>query len=397
MGTSPKVDGRAPIHVFASSKSWIEGNATFQLEQVAGLPGVQVVAAMPDLHPGKYGPVGCAILADRIHPQLVGSDIGCGMGLFELDIAARKLRLDQLAERLHALDQPWDGNVASCLADARLNATAFDASLGSIGGGNHFCEIQTIEEIVTPEAAARAGLAQGRAYVLVHSGSRGLGFSILEQILTDGQTALHPASDEGRAYIDAHDHAVRWATLNRRIIAERTAAAAHAELRPLNDLAHNMVELRGGAGGDVTALHRKGAAASDRGLVPVPGSRGTLSYLVEPLASTRIETLASLAHGAGRKYDRASMHGRVRTKKSDVARLERNPYGGIVVCGDRGLLAEEAPEAYKNIERVIDDLVEFGLARVVATFRPLVTFKKAQSNAAAGGAKREKSWKEDRR
>src|SRR5882724_7883443 len=78
MGTSPKVDGCAPIHVFASSKSWIEGNATLQLQQVAGLPGVRAVAAMPDLHPGKYGPVGCAILADRIHPQLVGSDIGCG-------------------------------------------------------------------------------------------------------------------------------------------------------------------------------------------------------------------------------------------------------------------------------------------------------------------------------
>ncbi len=111
----------------------------------------------------------------------------------------------------------------------------------------------------------------------------------------------------------------------------------------------------------------------------------------------RTETLASLAHGAGRKYDRGSMHGRVRVKKSDVALLERNPYGGIVVCGDRGLLAEEAPEAYKNIERVIDDLVEFGLARVVATFRPLVTFKKAPSDGAGGGTKRQKSWKEDRR
>jgi release factor H-coupled RctB family protein len=397
MGTSPKVDGRAPIHVFASSKSWIEGNVTLQLEHVAGLPGVQAVAAMPDLHPGKYGPVGCAILADRIHPQLVGSDIGCGMGLFELDIAARKLRLDQLAERLHTLDQPWDGDVQNVLADARLDSTAFDASLGSIGGGNHFCEIQTIEEIVAPEAAAQAGLAQGRAYVLVHSGSRGLGFSILERVLAAGLVALPPASDEGRAYIDAHDRAVRWATLNRRIIAERAAAATHAELRPLNDLAHNMVELGSGAGGDVMALHRKGAAASDRGLVPIPGSRGTLSYLVEPLAAIRSETLASLAHGAGRKYDRASMHGRVRAKKSDVARLERNPYGGIVVCGDRGLLVEEAPEAYKNIDRVIADLVEFGLARVVATFRPLVTFKKAQANAATEGARRGKSWKEDHR
>jgi release factor H-coupled RctB family protein len=294
-------------------------------------------------------------------------------------------------------DQPWDGDAESVLAGARLNASTFDASLGSIGGGNHFCEIQSIEEIVAPEAAARAGLAQGRAYVLIHSGSRGLGFSILERALADGQAALRPASDEGRAYIDAHDHAVQWATLNRRIIAGRAAAAAHADLRPINDLAHNMVELRGGAGGDVMALHRKGAAAADRGLVPVPGSRGTLSYLVEPLAAMRTETLASLAHGAGRKYDRASMHGRVRAKKSDMARLERNPYGGIVVCGDRGLLVEEAPEAYKSIDRVIADLVEFGLARVVATFRPLVTFKKAQSNAATGDAKRGKSWKEDRR
>jgi release factor H-coupled RctB family protein len=401
MGTSPEVDGRAPIHVFASSKSWIEGNATLQLDHVAGLAGVRTVAAMPDLHPGKYGPVGCAILSDRIYPQLVGSDIGCGMGLFELGIAARKLRPDQLAERLGALDQPWEGDVESALADAGLHATAFDASLGSIGGGNHFCEVQAIEDILAPEVAAQAGLERGRAYVLVHSGSRGLGFSILERVLLDQQAALDPAGDDGRAYIAAHDHAVQWARLNRRIIAERAATAARADLRAINDLAHNMVELQGGAAGDaagdVLALHRKGAAASDRGLVPVPGSRGTLSYLVEPLAPMRTETLASLAHGAGRKYDRASMHGRVRVRKSDVARLQRNPYGGIVVCGDRGLLAEEAPEAYKSIDRVIADLVEFGLARVVATFRPLVTFKKAQSHAAADAARRGQSWKEDRR
>jgi release factor H-coupled RctB family protein len=396
MGTSPEVDGRAPIHVFASSKSWIKGNAPLQLDHVAGLPGVHAVAAMPDLHPGKYGPVGCAILADRIHPQLVGSDIGCGMGLFVLDIPSRKLRLDQLADRLGALDQPWDGDVEGVLADAALHATAFDASLGSIGGGNHFCEVQAIDDILAPETAAQAGLERDRACLLIHSGSRGLGFSILEQVLLAGQAALDLASDEGRAYIDAHDHAVRWATLNRRINAERAAVAARAELHPINDLAHNMVELQGGATGAVMALHRKGAAASDRGLVPVPGSCGTLSYLVEPMAAMRPETLASLAHGAGRKYDRASMHGRVRVRKSDVARPQRNPYGGLVVCGNRGLLAEEAPEAYKAIDRVIADLVEFSLARVVATFRPLVTFKKAQAHA-AGGARREKSWKEDRR
>ena len=76
MGTSPAVDGRVPVHAFYSPRSWIEGNATQQLETVAALPGVKAVAAMPDLHPGKWGPVGYSILADRIHPQLVGSDIG---------------------------------------------------------------------------------------------------------------------------------------------------------------------------------------------------------------------------------------------------------------------------------------------------------------------------------
>jgi release factor H-coupled RctB family protein len=124
-------------------------------------------------------------------------------------------------------------------------------------------------------------------------------------------------------------------------------------------------------------LHRKGAAASDRGLVPIPGSRGTLSYLVQPLPGASPDALASLAHGAGRKYDRASMHGRVQTKKSDLEKLVRNPFGGLIICENRDLLVEEAPDAYKNIGRVIDDLVAFGLCQVVATFRPLVTFKTA--------------------
>ena len=103
---------------------------------------------------------------------------------------------------------------------------------------------------------------------------------------------------------------------------------------------------------------------------------------MEPLAAERPETLASLAHGAGRKYDRASMHGRAGATKSDRARLARNPFGGLVVCEDRDLLVEEAPEAYKSIDRIVADLVEFGLARVVATFRPLVTYKTAGSGTA---------------
>ena len=389
MGNSPTVGGRAPIHAFYSTRSWIEGNATKQLEDVASLPGVKAVAGMPDLHPGKYGPVGCSVLADRIYPLLVGSDIGCGMGLFQLDLAVRKLRIDRAASRLRTLEAPWEGSVVEALAEAGLARTPYDASLGTIGGGNHFCELQAIEEILVPEAAAEAGLNPSQVCLLVHSGSRGLGFSILQRQLAAGAAHLDPASGPGRAYLAEHDIAVRWAALNRRVIAERATEAVSTACRAIAHLSHNLVEVTGGG-----VLHRKGTAPADRGLVPIPGSRGTLSYLVEPLAAARPETQASLAHGAGRKFDRASMHGRIRTGKADRAKQARNPFGGIVVCEDRDLIVEEAPEAYKSIDRVIADLADFGLARVVATFRPLVTFKTTSAGSKPRG---DRAQREDRR
>jgi release factor H-coupled RctB family protein len=217
MSNSRDVGGRAPIHTFYSTRSWIEGSATKQLEDVGALSGVKAVAGMPDLHPGKYGPVGCSVLADRIHPQLVGSDIGCGMGLFQLDLGARKLRVDKAADRLRVLDVPWEGDVTGAVAEDGLVPTPFDGSLGTIGGGNHFCELQAIEEILEPDVAAKAGLDRSRAYLLVHSGSQGLGFSILQRQLLANATALDPASELGRAYLTEHDNAVRWAALNRRV------------------------------------------------------------------------------------------------------------------------------------------------------------------------------------
>lgn len=367
MGISESVDGRAPIHAFYSAKSWIEGKAVQQLNTIASLPGIKAIAAMPDLHRGKYGPVGCAILSKNIHPEFVGSDIGCGMGLFQIGVACRKLRIDKVAGRLGALDEPWEGDIERALESSGLSPSPFDPSLGSIGGGNHFCEIQVIEEIFEPEAAGQAGLDPSLTYILVHSGSRGLGFSILERQLAARIETLDRESEAESTYLSDHEHAMRWAALNRRIIAGRAAKAARGEIQLLADLSHNFVEVT-----QAGILHRKGAAPSDKGLVPIPGSRATLSYLVEPLAPSPLEALGSLAHGAGRKYDRASMHGRVRTKKSDLAQLTRNPFGGMIMCEDRDLLVEEAGEAYKDPARVIADLVDFGLARVVASFRPLI-------------------------
>jgi release factor H-coupled RctB family protein len=222
--------------------------------------------------------------------------------------------------------------------------------------------------------------------------ARGLGYAILQEHLAARAAALDPLSEAGHAYLSRHDLAVRWAALNRRIIAGRAAEAVRAECQAAADLSHNLVEVVG-----TGILHRKGTAPADRGLVPIPGSRGALSYLVEPLGAAPPEALASLAHGAGRKHDRTSMHGRIRTGKADRAELARNPFGGVIVCEDRDLLVEEAPEAYKSIDRVIADLTERGLARVVATFRPLVTFKTAKIAREASGRDRGRSEREERR
>lgn len=364
MGT-PAMDGRSPakqqggaVTHFYTSNAWIEGRAEDQLMHVSTWQGVQNIAAFPDLHPGKYGPVGCAVLADRVFPRLVGNDIGCGMSLFQLDLPARKLKLDKAVRRIRALGAPLSDPPRDRLEEIGLSPDLFATALGTIGGGNHFCEVQSLAD---PDGC---DLDPTLTYLLVHSGSRGLGNSIL---------AASEDDNDIRAYVAAHDEAVRWATLNRQIIAERAADALRADLRQVVDVPHNMLERTPDGW-----LHRKGAAVA-RELVPVAGSRATASYLVRPLDHPK--ALASLAHGAGRRYDRSSMHGRVRAQKSDIAAMERNAFGGRLVCEDKDLLIEEAPQAYKSAESVVADLAATSVATCVATLIPLLTFKKTREAA----------------
>lgn len=368
------------VKTYFSDDAWIEGSALAQLETLAKQDRVRRLAGMPDLHPGKYGPVGCGMLADEIHPATIGSDSGCGMGLFMTDLKHRKMRADRVAERLGDLDLPWDGDIAALVAEAEIEPSPYDIGLGTIGGGNHFCEFQAIHEVVDADAASAAGLDADMVFILTHSGSRAFGFSVLDNLLQRGLTTFEVDSEAGQTYMRDHDRAVQWAALNRKVIADRAAEAARAAVTPIADLSHNFLEITPDG-----VLHRKGAAPSDRGLVPIPGSRETLSYLVKPAADADPGALACLAHGAGRKYDRGSMHGRVQKVKSVRESMRKNAFGGIVVCEDRNLLLEESGDAYKNIDRVIDDLVRFGLVTVVATFRPLITFKTAQSTIGARG------------
>lgn len=361
---------RADINIFYSSSAWIEGAAVDQLDQVAKLKSVSSVAGFPDLHPGKYGPVGCAILADHIHPRCIGNDIGCGMSVFALDIPSRKIRIDRVAEKFRALEEPWQGDIGEALALASLPATRHDPALGSIGGGNHFCELQAVYDVFDLDLANQSALTKNTCLLMVHSGSRSLGTDIFET----HQNLSFDQADQNQnvsAYIKWHDHAVKWAALNRLIIAQRAAALMRTSCRLVCDSPHNLIEkVEGGF------LHRKGAAKANIPIVPLAGSRDALSYLLKPL-KVRGPALNSLAHGSGRKYDRQSMVGRVGTSKSEREKLKRTSFGGRVVCEDKQLLLEEAPTAYKSSQSVVGDLEAFGLAQKIVSLKPLVTFKKA--------------------
>ncbi|AMB45254.1 Release factor H-coupled RctB family protein [Methylobacterium sp. AMS5] len=239
---------KTPVHRFFSGSAWIEGNALAQLDFLTQtIPNIVALAAMPDLHPGKYGPVGMGLLAPGLHPTLVGSDIGCGMGLFRTDLKLKKLRTDRAAERLKGLDEPWDGDRRGRMEAAGLAPTPYDFGLGSIGSGNHFCEVQAVHEMRDEAACREAGIDPERVHLLVHSGSRALGASILDALVRAEAGPLAPDSEEGRRYLAAHDHAVAWARLNRAIIAERAGEALRGAVEPVADRPHNFLEPRGAA------------------------------------------------------------------------------------------------------------------------------------------------------
>ncbi|GAA3572548.1 RNA ligase RtcB family protein [Nonomuraea rosea] len=355
---------KATVTVFASPTSWIESDAVAQCHQVAALDGMMHVAAMPDLHPGKGAPIGAAMTSTVLYPFLVGSDIGCGIAVFPVKL--KRAVPEKLAARFPDLDRALDPGQDPAWAVVKDDIPAGHVEgLGTVGRGNHFVELARIGTVLAPDHATRLGLAAGDLVLVVHSGSRGLGERILR-----AHTEVHgagPAPDPG-AYLAMHDDAVRWGSLNRRLLAARVAHALGFEpAEPIVDQCHNLVEVRDGS-----YLHRKGAAPGDGRDVLIAGTRGTPSYLVAAHAGP--EAGHSVAHGAGRKMSRADALRRGRAKHT-VEELRRTPVGSLVVCGDRQLLFEEAPTAYKRIEQVIADLVDHDLATPVATTIPLVTYK----------------------
>lgn len=368
--TTPKVESK----VLAGPKSWIEGEAIRQLQVTAQLPGMVSAYGMPDLHPGRGHPIGAVLFAkDIIYPYLVGSDIGCGMTLFATGLSKRKAKRDRWAKALY-IDGVWedDETKSAIMIKHGIPTDLYRSALGTIGGGNHFAELLSIDEVQSEELFKSAGLEKDQLYLLIHSGSRGLGEEILRShTSTKGASGLSIPSEDATTYLQKHDQAVKWAVANREAIATRFATAIGFEPKPIVDLCHNNVTLVDGLW-----CHRKGATPRVGLLSVIPGSRGHLSYLVAPTGDSSTSG-HSLPHGAGRKWTRSDARSRLRDKYHDKD-LSQTELGSVVICENKDLMYEEAPDAFKSITTVIADVLEHSLATVVATCRPLITYKMRQ-------------------
>jgi release factor H-coupled RctB family protein len=365
------------VRLLASARMWIDSEGIRQLYASAELPGLRLAVGLPDLHPGKGPPVGAAFVTNGIiYPHLIGNDVGCGMTLFQTDLLRRKARIDRWADVRFDLEHPWEGDTQERLSDEGLSATHGRESFGTLGGGNHFAELQSVEKVHSPESFAKLGLARDQLVALVHSGSRDLGAIVLETYLEEhGANGVPADSDAATEYLLVHDHAVNWARASRALVAERLVGPVGGNCQRVLDSCHNAISRHRGSNSAETMdwIHRHGAAPSNHGPLVIAGSRGTFSYLVEPVGD-QAGNAWSLAHGAGRKWMRSESRLRVR-ERFHRDELVQTPLGGRVICEERDLLYEEAPMAYKDIERVIAELVEAGLIRIIATFRPLLTYK----------------------
>jgi tRNA-splicing ligase RtcB len=285
--------------------------------------------------------------------------------------------------------------------------------LGTLGAGNHFLEIQEVVEVFDANAARDMGIALGQITVMIHTGSRGLGYQICDDNvktlgavskkygieLVDRQLACAPIeSPEGRRYFGAMVCAANYAWANRQAIAHwvREAFAQvlgmtleQVGMSQVYDVAHNIAKFEQHmVGKDCVKLcvHRKGATrafgpgdqaapARYRHLgqpVLIPGDMGTCSYLMLGTATAERDTFGSACHGAGRVWSRT--RALKETEHRNVAQ-ELNAKGIVVMAASKEVLREEVPDSYKDVDNVVDVCARAGICRKVARMRPMGVVK----------------------
>ena len=465
LGTVPGM--RVPGVVFATQRlieQALQDRAIEQVANVATLPGIVSASfAMPDIHWGYGFPIGGVAATDAgadgvISPGGVGFDIACGVRLirsdldWERDVRPRVRDLVRTLGRrvprgvgsgggLRLTDEDMDRVLTEGVGyplsvgigtpeDAELceDGGVVDAGpefvstrakeraagqLGSLGGGNHFLEVQVVEDVVDAEAAGVLGLAPGQVCVMLHSGSRGLGHQVCTDHLKvvdrvsselgievpDRQLAAVPLGHEAAdRYLGAMGAATNFARANRHVLTHHIRGSfAEVFGRPLDglgmslvyDVAHNLAKLEEyEVDGRVRTLcvHRKGATRAfgpGHPEVPeryrsigqpavIPGSMGTASYVLVGTDGSARRSFSSTCHGAGRAMSRTKAK-RVMDGRALVQELEGQ--GIAVAASQPALLAEEAPYAYKDVAEVVLACEGAGLSRIVARLRPVGVVK----------------------
>jgi len=457
---------RVPGIIYASERlmrSMGKDESPKQVANVAHLPGiVKYSLAMPDMHWGYGFPIGGVAAFDTqegiISPGGVGYDINCGCRLMTTHLTLPEVRprlkdlvtalfqnvpsgvgstgpikLKEKEERkvltdgarwavehgygnTEDLDHTEEGGTLGGADPDTVSARAMERGreqLGTLGSGNHFLEIEVVEEIFDPTAATVFGLEKGQIAVMLHSGSRGLGHQVCDDYLArmvkhigdlgvelpDRQLACaFLSSPRGQEYLAAMACAANYAWANRQMLMhwtretfEKTLGMGPKDIgmRLLYDICHNIakIETLPVDGKDQTlCVHRKGATRAlpaGHPLVPaayrkigqpvlIPGDMGSGSYVLAGTTKALEETFGSSCHGAGRLMSRsqATRSSRGRSITKDMA-----DRGVIVMASGRGTLQEEIPEAYKNLDWVVDVVHRAGIARKVARLRALGCIK----------------------
>jgi tRNA-splicing ligase RtcB len=459
---------RVPGLVYADDELLEAIRRDGSLEQVANgatLPGiVRASLAMPDIHQGYGLPVGGVVATDVeaggvVSPGGVGYDINCGVRLVATalngpDVATRlpavadalaravpsgvgasgRFRLSPAEIRRGpgrdgagwAVRQGFGepGDLARTESGGRLEGADPEAvsakacerardQLGTLGSGNHFAEVQVVEEVRAPDAAAAMGLAEGRVTLMIHTGSRGFGHQVCTDalgrmqgamrrygiVLPDRQLACAPVdSPEAVEYLGAMRAAANFAFANRQCLAhaarealERALGVAPKDLgwSLVYDVAHNVAkEERHEVDGRPRRLlvHRKGATRAFPPGHPelpavyrpvgqpvlIPGDMGRYSFVLAGLPGAMRETFGSTCHGAGRVMSRTAA---VRAARGRSIAEELRARGVVARAGGRDSLAEEMPDAYKDVKDVVSVVERAGLSRVVCRLRPLAVVK----------------------
>ena len=459
-------DMRVPARFYADAELLQQALGDKSLDQLvnsATLPGIVAYAlAMPDIHQGYGFPIGGVVATETpdgvISPGGVGYDINCGVRLLGTRLTRDEIApyLDQLATQLQrdcphgvgrggefelsrkemeevvregarwALKRGYatemdlerteeNGRIAGADAD-KIGPRAYERArdqLGTLGAGNHFIEVDVVDEIFDETAAAAMGLFPGQIVAQIHCGSRGFGHQVCTDYVARFQKVVHKyniqlpdrelvcaplSSPEGQDYLAAMKGAANFAFCNRQLLTHLIRRSFEDTLRgkvanpsvyQIYDIAHNMAKIEEHEvdGRRMTVcVHRKGATRAFGPGSPVlpdvyraigqpvlvPGSMGTASWVLVGTEGSMAQSFGSTCHGAGRTMSRSRAKKEV---QGGELRRELEERGIRVRAGSLAGLAEEAPMAYKDVDRVIEVVHGAGIARKVARLVPVAVVK----------------------